>query len=72
MEETDNSACRLVGTSFVRTLRSGQSWEVAVREATKAFDTAVKDRSGIAGRFESESGQFATLNLFRNYKYYIS
>ena len=69
MEETDNSACRLVGTSFVRTLRSGQSWDVAVREATKAVDTADKDRSGIAGRFEPESCQFATLNLFHNFKY---
>ena len=42
LDESDNSACRLAGTSFVRTLRSGQGWDVAVREATKAVDTALK------------------------------
>ena len=42
LDESDNSACRLAGTSFVRTLRSGQGWDVAVREATKAVDAALK------------------------------
>ena len=54
LDETDNSACRFVGTTFVRTLRSGQSWDVAVREATKAVDTAAKDRSGIADCFKPQ------------------
>ena len=58
LEETDNSACRLAGTSFVRTLRSGQGWDVAVREATKAVDTADKDRSGIADSFEPDLKKF--------------
>ena len=42
LDESDNSTCRLAGTSFVRTLRSGQGWDVAVREATRAVDTALK------------------------------
>merc|ERR1719270_1530156 len=42
LDESDNSACRLAGTSFVRTVRSGQGWEVAVREATRAVDAALK------------------------------
>ena len=52
LEEGENSACRLAGTSFVRTLRSGQSWDYAVREATRAVDTADKDRLGFPGSFE--------------------
>ena len=31
LDEGENSACKLAGTSFVRTLRSGQSWDYAVR-----------------------------------------
>ena len=52
LDEGENSACRLAGTSFVRTLRSGQSWDYAVREATRAIDTADKDRSGFSGSIE--------------------
>ena len=68
LEEIDNAACRLAGTSFVRTLRSGQSWDVAVREATKAVDTALKDRSGISDGFKPEMVNITPflmiLNLF--------
>lgn len=40
LDETTESACRWAAIAFVGSLRSGQDWDYAVREATRAVEKA--------------------------------